>query len=78
MKVQVSELCAEIRSAVVSHPHRTGWIVRPHHTKKLVQIGHKEVASHPELETEIETLIDCLDLTSCVTELGYEVEKVSG
>ncbi|ACT65570.1 predicted protein [Cyanophage PSS2] len=70
---RVSDLAAEVRQTVAVHPQRTGWVIRPHHTNRTIQIGHKQVNELPYLKDEAITMIQCLDQLGTFDMYGYEV-----
>lgn len=72
-QLQITEYCDEVRKVLAVHPKRVGWICRPHHTKKLVQIGHKDALEDLDLMAEIQTLRQSLEVLGQVEALGYTV-----
>ena len=75
--VAISDFAAEVRSTTAIHPERTGWIIRPHHTKRLLQIGHKLAEGSDYLSQEVDTLIQAVLINGTAARFGYEVVRVS-
>ncbi len=75
--VAMSDFAADVRYVTAIHPERTGWIIRPHHTKRLLQIGHRLAATSEDLKHEVETLIESVKLLGVADKWGYEVVRVS-
>jgi len=72
-QLQITEYCDEVRKVLSIHPKRVGWICRPHHTKKLVQLGHRDADTDLDLMSEIQTLKHSLEVLGQVEALGYTV-----
>jgi hypothetical protein len=75
--VAISDFANEVRSCTSTHPERTGWIIRPHHTKRCLQIGHKLAGEIEYLEGEIQTLMNYLNWEGTCKKWGYEVVRIS-
>ena len=72
-QLAVCELCDEIRHVLAIHPKRVGWVVRPHHTKKQIIIGHKDADNDLDLISEVNTLRVTLETLGLVSKLGYTI-----
>jgi hypothetical protein len=72
-QLRVTDYCDEVRRVLAIHPKRVGWICRPHHTKKHLQIGHRDANKDLDLMAEILTLKQTLETLGQVEALGYTV-----
>lgn len=72
-QLRITDYCNEIRQVLAIHPKRVGWVCRPHHTNKLVQIGHRDADEDLDLMAELHTLKRLLEVLGQVEALGYTV-----
>jgi hypothetical protein len=69
-------LCDEIRQLYVINP-RTGWIACPHHTRRHIQIGHRDYGTDPDVTVQVDALAHALERLGLVEPTGYTLAIIS-
>jgi hypothetical protein len=67
------ELCKGIRYLMDGNHVREGWTARPHHGKKLIQVGHSDYGVDFEITDQIDTVIHSLEVLGSAEAIGYKV-----
>lgn len=74
---RATDLCNQVRLLYAIHPRQTGWIASPHHSRRHIQIGHREAGNDAGLAEEVETLADAIRRLGLAEKIGYRVVVVS-
>jgi hypothetical protein len=76
-QLRACELMDQVRFTLAVHPSREGWICRPHHTHRLLKVGHRLYGQDPYITSEVETLCYALEALGVEQQTGYQLTTTS-
>lgn len=71
------QVCKDVRYLMDGNRIREGWTARPHHGKKLIQVGHPDYGVDFDITDQIDTVVHSLEVLGEVRAIGYEVAIVT-
>jgi hypothetical protein len=68
-------LCDQVRPCFPKDP--PGWICCPHHTRRHIQIGHRDYGIDPDVTVQVDALVHALDHLGLVEPTGYTLVTIN-
>lgn len=76
-QLRACEVMDQVRQTLAVHPSREGWICRPHHTHRLLKIGHRLYGQDPYITAEVDTLRQAMERLGLDRQTGYQITTTS-